>query len=555
MSRHVIIWRVFTVTLVVLLAGVITVHVHERHAAQAATRAQLGRAVEALAPRVAGLLSAPGGDVSSEVGRWASASGMRVSIIGPDGRVRLDSWAVPQLLDRFENHLLRPEIAAAARGEVGFAHRLSMSTEHPTSYAARVIGPIDRPLGFLRVAREDEDVPWPWGLVLVALLASLGAGMTAWTLQRRRDATVRGHLAPLTGLPLDADIGAVAADVARRMQAQTEGSRGEQESLHLALAEVAEGVVLLDAQGTVRVANPAASRLLGEGLAVGRPLVEAARSPHLLAAVHAVLGGAGVRHTSMVGREGAELVVRVCPVPTPTVVAALVVHDCSEQKQMERARRALVADLAHELRTPLTVLGGIAEELVEERADPDLVASLERQVRRLQTFAEELEELAAIESGQVRLRLERVDAAVVARQVIRDLDGRAAAAEVATEHDGEAAPLSTDGVRLAQVLTNLVDNGIRYNLPGGRVVIRTTVDGGQVRIVVEDDGIGIPAAEIPLVFQRFYRVQRQEGARAGAGLGLAIVKHLVRALGGAIDLASEEGRGTRVTLTFPAAPA
>jgi two-component system phosphate regulon sensor histidine kinase PhoR len=247
-----------------------------------------------------------------------------------------------------------------------------------------------------------------------------------------------------------------------------------------------------------------------------------------------------------------ELAVRVCALEHPVLAAAVVLRDVQEERQLERARRALVADLAHELRTPLTVLSGLAEEMGEAGPSAELGGTLTRQVTKLRAFAEELEELARIESGQLPLHLEEVDVAAVARQVLADLRGSADRAGVALRAEGGPATLRTDPVRLAQVLVNLVDNGIRYNRRGGHVTVRTAPSEGGVRIELEDDGIGIAAAEIGLVFQRFYRVRRRAEGEGGSGLGLAIVKHLVRALGGTVNLTSREGEGTLVTLLFPA---
>jgi two-component system phosphate regulon sensor histidine kinase PhoR len=155
-------------------------------------------------------------------------------------------------------------------------------------------------------------------------------------------------------------------------------------------------------------------------------------------------------------------------------------------------------------------------------------------------------------NNSVRLHPDEVDAAVIARQVLADLRGSAESAGITPTEEGGPARLRTDPVRLAQVLSNLVDNGIRYNRPGGHVTVRTAPFEGGVRIEVEDDGVGIPAAEIGLVFQRFYRVRRRAESEGGSGLGLAIVKHLVRVLGGTVSLTSREGEGTLVTLVFPA---
>jgi signal transduction histidine kinase len=235
----------------------------------------------------------------------------------------------------------------------------------------------------------------------------------------------------------------------------------------------------------------------------------------------------------------------------PVLAVAIVLRDVREERQLERARRSLVADLAHELRTPLTVLSGLAEEFEEAGTHGELASTLTRQVAKLRVFAEELEELSRIESGQLRLHVEDVDATAVTRQVIADLRGDAERAGVTLTAGGRPAPLRTDPVRIAQVLSNLVDNGIRYNRRGGHVTVRTGPTESGVRIDVEDDGIGIPADEIGLVFQRFYRVRRQAESEGGSGLGLAIVKHLVRALGGTVNLTSTEGEGTLVTLFLP----
>jgi signal transduction histidine kinase len=258
-----------------------------------------------------------------------------------------------------------------------------------------------------------------------------------------------------------------------------------------------------------------------------------------------------VTHASVTTNAGVELAVRVCPLAHPLFSAAVVLRDVRGERQLERARRALVADLAHELRTPVTVLAGVAEEVRETGGDGELAATLERQVKRLRTFAEELEELAAIEAGHLRLHPEPVDAAAVARQVVAELQPLAAARGVTVRLTGAAAPLRSDPVRLAQVLGNLVDNGIRYNRPGGSVTVEAAPEGDGVRVCVEDTGLGIPEPDLPLVFQRFYRVRRGSEPDAGSGLGLAIVKHLVHALGGTVQLTSREGEGTRVTLHFP----
>jgi two-component system phosphate regulon sensor histidine kinase PhoR len=538
-------------TLAVALLGLVAVEWNHRRAAGVAEAEQLRLTVDELLPHAAELFAQPPENADLAIRQWTATVGLRVTLISVDGQVHADSWTPPGLLAHLGNQLGRPEIVVAARGGVGVDRRRSETTGRITTYAAEVIGPVEHPVGFLRLAREEPSRPFPFGGILVAIMVAVVAGWLAegWA-DRRYRATVR-HLVPWTELPPNAELEAVAADADRRFRTTCERFSSELDATRTALERVAEGVVLLDREGIVRFANAAAVQLLGAALTIGRPLIEAVRAPEVLAAVRETLTSGGTRHTGVTGPEGVELVVRVGALEHPSLAVVVVLRDVREERQLERGRRALVADLAHELRTPLTVLLGLAEELSESGTSKEITATLMRQVAKLRTFAEELEELARIESGQLQLRAESVDAATIVGQVLEELRGSAENAGVMLIAEGGPARLTSDSVRLAQVLTNLVNNSIRYNRPGGHVTVGTGVDGGSVRIEVEDDGIGIPAGEIGLVFQRFYRVRRQAEREGGSGLGLAIVKHLVRALGGTVNLASREGRGTTVTLLFP----
>jgi signal transduction histidine kinase len=509
------------------------------------------RAVEALAPQAAALFARSSAEADAEIRRWAAASGHRVTLIAADGRVHADSWTTPELLGRLEDHSGRAEIVAARRGGVSVAHRKSTTTDRPTIYVAHLVGSAERPTGFVRLARQWRPVQLPLSALLVALASALAAGLVARRLEERRHRATARHLARWSELPRDAELESLAEEADRRFRATREELTREVEVLRAALGEVGEGVILLDGEARVHFANAAAGRLCGGEPLTGHALVETAREPELLAAVDTAQAERRVAHASVTTSAGVELAVRVCPLSHPLLSAAVVLRDVRGERQLERARRALVADLAHELRTPVTVLAGLAEEMRETGRDGELAATLERQVKRLRTFAEELEELAAIEAGHLRLHPEQVDAAAVARQVVAELQPLAEARGVTIRLTGSAAPLGTDPVRLAQVLGNLIDNGIRYNRRGGTVVIDTGPEGDGVRVRVEDSGQGIPEADLPLVFQRFYRVRRGSEPDAGSGLGLAIVKHLVHALGGTVHLTSCEGEGTQVTLRLP----
>lgn len=544
---------VFIVTALVGFAGLIGV-ARERHAAaMEATTARLLALATALASEAAPLLAGlpeTAAAADAAVRRWATASSAQLALIDRDGWVRADSWATSALLGRLENQSARTEIEAARTAGVGTAHRRSLTTDRPTLYvAAAVVGP-EGTLGFVRAAGETGDLPFPWfaALVVVACAAAAAAVAQAWEYSAYR--RVARHLSPWSDLPPGADLESLAEDADRHFRALREEGERAQQAMRAALAKVSEAVILIDSQARLRFANPAAERLLGSKLVIGRALVEAVRAPELIGAVQGTLEGGAATFTTCAGADGAELAVRVCPLAHPVLAAAIVLRDVRGERQLEKARRALVADLAHELRTPLTVLAGLAEELSEQPELAELAAALNRQVKRLTAFAEDLEELAAIESGQVRLHREPIDVTAVARQVVADLSSEASAGGVTLVVEGEPVWLESDPVRLGQVLTNLVSNGIRFNRRGGEVRVSVSAEGGGAVISVSDTGVGIPAQEIPFVFQRFYRVKRDEQS-TGSGLGLAIVKHLMKVLGGTVRLTSQEGVGTTVVVHLP----
>jgi two-component system phosphate regulon sensor histidine kinase PhoR len=543
--------RVAAVTLLVAVVGLVALEVHSARQERTALVERLRQAVDALAPEAAPLFNRTPEAADAEIRQWAVASGLRVTLIAADGRVHADSWTLPALLGRLDNHLQRPEVVTAQHAEVGVSYRRSVTTNRPTAYVAHLVGPVERPLGYLRLAQEEMPRRWlVWWGVVIALLSAVAAGTVAQRLAKRNHEAVARHLEPWVELPRRAELAAMAEEADRHFRATRELLTRELRTSRLALDGVGEGVLLLDREGVVRFANATATHLLGRD-ATGHALVEAVRAPELLAAVREVLEHRSEQHTSVSEPMGEEMAVRVAELRDPVLAASVVMHDLRQERQLERARRALVADLAHELRTPLTVLSGLVEELRERGSEDELAGTLSRQVDKLRVFVAEMEELSRIESGEVRLEPEELEVISVVRQVLGDLRTVAAAADVELVPAGEPALLRTDRVRLAQVLNNVVDNGIRYNRPGGHVHVRTQETEAGVRIEVEDDGLGIPADEIELVFQRFYRVRRRAEREGGSGLGLAIVKHLVRALGGTVNLASHEGKGTTVTLAFP----
>jgi signal transduction histidine kinase len=218
----------------------------------------------------------------------------------------------------------------------------------------------------------------------------------------------------------------------------------------------------------------------------------------------------------------------------------------------------MTADVAHDLRTPLTVIAGY----VESMRDGDLTPTPERldtmytEIERLQTLVQDLRLLAITDAGELRLNLAPLDPRATLERIVRSFQfpARQKDIELRLESDPDLPEINADEARLDRVLSNLVGNAIRHTPPGGVITILATRKAGNFIVSVEDTGEGIPAADLPFIFDRFYRVDRSRTDAEGAssGLGLAIARALVEAHGGSLSAESEVGRGTRITVNLPA---
>ena len=226
--------------------------------------------------------------------------------------------------------------------------------------------------------------------------------------------------------------------------------------------------------------------------------------------------------------------------------------------KQDRLRRNLVADVAHELRTPVAVLQASLEAMLDGVTDltPSAVASLRDEVLRLAKMVEDLQRLAAAESASLQLRLAPHDLAALAAEAAFSLGDAFRVAEVTLDERLTEVHVLCDPARMREVISNLLTNSLKFTPPGGEVRLFVGPDGGgMAAISVNDTGIGIPAEELPHVTERFFRGIRSAEMAAGSGIGLTIVAELVEAHNGQLDIASEPGTGTRVTVTLPVAAA
>jgi two-component system, OmpR family, phosphate regulon sensor histidine kinase PhoR len=341
------------------------------------------------------------------------------------------------------------------------------------------------------------------------------------------------------------------------------------------LGAMVEGVVLIGSTGEIMLVNECAARLfeLPPGFDYqGRHLVEICRDPELQALVRETLSEGpppSPRELTVGTGEVRHLSVGIARVGEPGVAPfafVLVFHDITELKRLETMRRDFVANVSHELRTPLAAIRGYAETLLtgglgDAKRAREFVAVIERHSERLSRLIDDLLILSDLEFRRIPLKDGDVPVGRLVDDVLELVAAKATRGKVTLcrEIPEGLPPLRGDADRLQQVLINLADNAVKYTPAGGRVTIAARTDGGAgqtLEIRVQDTGVGIPAADLPRLTERFYRVDKARSRElGGTGLGLAIVKHIVQAHGGVLDIASTVNVGTTVRVTLPTRPA
>ena len=318
-----------------------------------------------------------------------------------------------------------------------------------------------------------------------------------------------------------------------------------------------DGVLIADSQGIVQFANPAAGRLFQTSNPIHRSLVEVIRNHQLVEAWRRC------QQTRELQSESVEVPTRhqylqLVVIPDSGASGSLlVVQDLTRIRRLETVRRDFISNLSHELRTPLASLKALTETLQDGALDDPPAArrfinQIQIEVDALTQMVTELLELSRIESGRLTLDLRPVAPCDLLDSACRrmQLQAERAGLSLRVECANDLPKVKIDSQRLEQVLVNLIHNAVKFTRTGGEVVLCAESGPGEVRFAVKDTGIGIPAEDIPRIFERFYRVDKSRTG-SGTGLGLSIAKHIVEAHGGRIGAESVEGRGSTITFTIP----
>ena len=487
-----------------------------------------------------------------------SSERYRLTWIAPDGTVLYDTVTDAESL---ENHADREEVKRAFEYGEGESSRYSSTILQKTMYCARRLA--DGSVLRISISRATAGVLLI-GMVQPILIVVIVALILSAVLARRLS---RRIVRPLNELdlehPLENDAYEELSPLLGRINhqhRQIDEQMRELEQQRTEFSQITgsmrEGLVLLDEKERVLSINPAACRLFdADERCVGQDFLTLDRSHDIrLAIADAMAQGHGEARAERGGRVWQFDVSRILS-GTAAVGAVLLAFDITERETAEQNRREFTANVSHELKTPLQGIIGSAELLENGMVQPDdvprFVGHIRKEAQRLVTLIGDIIRLSQLDEGDEMPR-ETVDLLTLSQEAADDLTAAAEQKNVTISVTGESTCVS--GVRrlLYEVIYNLCDNGVKYNVEGGSVSVRVGTENGKAVVSVADTGIGIAPEHRERIFERFYRVDKSHSkASGGTGLGLSIVKHAVQYHHGTVELQSEEGKGTTIRILLP----
>ncbi len=373
----------------------------------------------------------------------------------------------------------------------------------------------------------------------------------------------------IDGPPLVEQVSRHLEEIGARIE-QFERQRQEEDfNLNVLLANMVEGVVVVDQKHVVRLFNDELLNLFDlQQSPMGRTVLESIRESRVEMLVRETIARGEPRQqevtleSSALGIPSRHFDISAVPIRAANdeVRGAVVVfHDITRIKQLEVMRQDFVANVSHELRTPLAIFRGYLETMAD---NPDLpteerqriLETMKRHSDRLNALVEDLLVLTRLEARQVETEFSTIRVDAFFRQLVKDWDNRSNKKDVTIVVNvaDDLPTLDVDALRLEQVMFNLLENAVAYSNPPRQVTLSARLHLGQMEVRVADNGIGIPPGDIAHIFERFYRVEKgRSRTSGGTGLGLSIVKHIVQSHGGTVHAESEFGKGTAIVMRLP----
>lgn len=478
---------------------------------------------------------------------------MRITIVRPDGTVAYDNAAQAETMS---NHSDRAEIRDAFTSGIGQSKRFSDTLQEETIYYAVRLAD-----GYvLRIAETSSSIlgvfvgilPVVAGIVLVmGVIGNLLAGRLT-----------KRIVAPINNVNLESELTPPYDELTpfvRTIEEQREhiawqftDLQSRADTINAIMENMNEGILLLNGQGIILSANKSALRIFERNAPIdGMNILGFLRDTDFLAHVRAALDGKpGEMRMERAGR-----VYRVYFSYVKGNGTIILFLDTTEKAKAEKLRREFSANVSHELKTPLTSIYGNAEMLaggiVKENDKHAFCIRIRDEAERLIALIEDILMLSKLDEGSGQESFEDIELFSIACETVEALSRKAAESDITVQVSGEGIHMKAGRSLIYEMFYNLIDNAIKYNKPGGRVLVDITNASNQIVITVSDSGIGIPREAQSRVFERFYRVDQSRSRKTGGtGLGLAIVKHIAAAHGGKVVLDSRENEGTTVIVTF-----
>jgi len=509
----------------------------------------------------------------------ASQLNERITVILPDGKVIYDSASNAA---QMENHSDRPEFQKALQGQEDSEIRLSATLNIREFYAAAPIFSGSQIIGVFRLAVSLQQIDDQMaairqtilaavsGAILAAILLALAlSSYTTQPLRRLTENVVnfgKGKKPVSTFSPRNDEVGQLEQafnEMSAQLKTRIDELQKERGTLTAVLANMTDGILIVDQQGNVQLINHAARRMfkVNETEALSHSLIEVVRN-HQVAGLWRKCQATGAQQSSTLETSPDRLLVQGIATPLQQSLPGsilLVFQDLTRVRRLEMVRRDFVSNVSHELRTPLASLKALTETLMEGALeDPPaarrFLTRMEGEIDNLTQMVQELLELSRIESGKVPLERRSISPLELLTPAIErmQLQAERAGLNLSLECREDLPPVNADPTRIEQVLVNLLHNAIKFTPPGGKITVSAYTEDSNVIIYVKDTGVGIAPGALPRIFERFYKADRARSG-GGTGLGLSIARHLVEAHGGRIWAESMVNQGSTFFFSIPLA--
>ncbi|MEO0248467.1 MAG: ATP-binding protein [candidate division WOR-3 bacterium] len=573
-------WRITVpfILLIVVSMGILGVYLASfaRNSQLENLRSHLEKEAKITAEAALPTFLSQGSDFDTLAKKLGKEIDARITIIALDGKVLGDSHEDPSVM---ENHAARPEVKAALTAGLGESTRYSTTVNQEMMYVAVPITDQGKILGVARVALplvavqnsvSQVTLIISLATVVTAILAIVAAGLIARVTTRPiREVTeaskriASGELdqkIPVRSRDETGQLSHAFNEMSLKLNKLLVEISVEKGKLATILANIADAIIMTDAEGEVVLANPASERLFGfRKQDIPKPLIEIVHDHEADEILKQCLR-TGQPQTTQFESATSKRFLRAIAVPiveSKLTGALLLFQDLTELRSLQTMRRELIGNISHELRTPMAAIKAMVETLKDgaiddKQATMDFLSRIDSEVDRLTQMVAELTELSRIETGRTELKMAPLNLNLLVEEVVDQLNPLAQKQQVKimTDLHADLPTVIADNDRIRQTLVNLVHNAIKFNRPGGKVTVSTRADRESVIASVSDTGIGISREDLPHVFERFYKADKAR-AKGGSGLGLAIAKHTVQAHGGNIWAESEEGKGSTFSFSLP----